>query len=71
MENPIRRALSVDEATKAADVGRTFIFQEIRKGRIRARKAGRRTIIIIDALDAWLKALPVKTGDGRVEDQNV
>jgi excisionase family DNA binding protein len=52
------RALSVQEAAKAAGVGRTLIFDEIRKGRLTARKAGRRTIITIDALDAWLKSLP-------------
>jgi excisionase family DNA binding protein len=62
MENPIRRALSVDEAAKAAGVGRTLLFEEIRKGHITARKVGRRTIITTDDLDAWLKSLPAKTG---------
>jgi excisionase family DNA binding protein len=64
MENPIRRALSVEEAAKAAGVGRTLLFEEIRKGHITARKVGRRTIITTDALDAWLNSLPVKTGNG-------
>jgi excisionase family DNA binding protein len=59
-----KRALSVEEAAKAVGVGRTLLFEEIRKGHITARKVGRRTIITADALDTWLKSLPAKTGDG-------
>jgi excisionase family DNA binding protein len=64
MENP-KRAMSVEEAAKAAGVGRTLLFEEIRKGRITARKVGRRTIIMTDELDAWLKALPTAGKGGR------
>jgi excisionase family DNA binding protein len=60
----VKRAMSVEEAAKAAGVGRTILFEEIRKGRITARKVGRRTIITIDDLDAWLNSLPTK-GDKR------
>jgi excisionase family DNA binding protein len=58
MEN--RLAYSPDEATKVSGVGRTLIFQEIREGRLVARKIGRRTIITADDLQAWLKTLPEK-----------
>jgi excisionase family DNA binding protein len=64
MENP-KRAMSVEEAAKAAGVGRTLLFEEIRKGRITARKVGRRTIIMTDELDAWLNALPTAGKGGR------
>jgi excisionase family DNA binding protein len=60
----LKRALSVEQAAKAAGVGRTLLFEEIRKGHITARKVGRRTIITTEALDAWLKSLPVKAGKG-------
>jgi excisionase family DNA binding protein len=60
----IKRALSVEQAAKAAGIGRTLLFEEIRKGRITARKVGRRTIITTESLDAWLKSLPVKAGNG-------
>jgi excisionase family DNA binding protein len=62
--DPIKRAMSVEEAAKAAGVGRTMLFDEIRKGHITARKVGRRTIITIDDFDAWLNSLPTK-GDKR------
>ena len=58
------RALSVEEAAKAAGVGRTLLFEEIRKGRLTARKVGRRTIVTTDELDNWLHSLP-KTTDLR------
>lgn len=51
-------AMSVEKAAKAAGVGRTILFEEIRNGRLSARKVGRRTIITADALEAWLKSLP-------------
>jgi excisionase family DNA binding protein len=56
------RALSVEEAAKAAGVGRTLLYEHIHSGRLTARKAGRRTIITVDALDAWLQSLPTSTG---------
>jgi excisionase family DNA binding protein len=59
-----KRAMSVEQAAKAAGIGRTLLFAEIREGRITARKVGRRTIITLDDLDAWLKSLPVKAGKG-------
>ena len=63
----MKRAMSVDEAAKAAGIGRTMLFEEIRKGRITARKVGRRTIITIHEFDAWLKALPAAGKGGRRE----
>jgi excisionase family DNA binding protein len=56
-----KSAMSVDEAAKAAGIGRTMLFEKIRKGHITARKVGRRTIITVDEFDAWLRALPKRT----------
>jgi excisionase family DNA binding protein len=60
----IKRALGVAEAAKAAGVGRTTLFEAIRKGEVTARKVGRRTIITVDDLDAWLNSLPKRTDLG-------
>jgi excisionase family DNA binding protein len=51
-------AFSPDEAASRAGVGRTFIFSEIKNGRLEAVKAGSRTLITQDAMTAWLKSLP-------------
>jgi excisionase family DNA binding protein len=58
MEKLIQKGLSPDEAAKVAGVGRSMIFNEIRHGRLNARKCGRRTIITDFDLDTWLKSLP-------------
>lgn len=51
-------AVSIDQAARRAGVGRGFLYQEIAKGRLRARKAGRRTLVALTDLAAWLEALP-------------
>lgn len=56
-----RIAFTIAEVAKAAGVGRTTVFEEIRHGRLVARKMGRRTIITADELDAWLKSLPPRS----------
>jgi excisionase family DNA binding protein len=58
MERLQRLALSLDEAAKAAGVGRTLLKQEIRNKRLVARKIGRRTVIIEDDFATWLRDLP-------------
>lgn len=57
-------AVSVEEAAKAAGVGRTCIFMEMRSGRLKGRKIGRRTVITIDDLNRWLTALPYSKSGG-------
>lgn len=57
-EEPAPLAVSVEEAASRAGVGRGFLYQEIGSGRLRARKAGRRTLILLDDLAAWLTSLP-------------
>jgi excisionase family DNA binding protein len=47
-------------AVAATGLGRTKIFEAINQGRLRARKAGRRTLIHIDDLNAFIRSLPVK-----------
>jgi excisionase family DNA binding protein len=51
-------ALNVPEAATAANVGPTKIRQEIKAGRLRARKAGKLLLIAVDDLKSWLDALP-------------
>ena len=54
-------AYSVDEAAKASNTGRTSLFAEIKAGRLKARKFGKRTIVTADALTEWLNTLPLIT----------
>jgi excisionase family DNA binding protein len=56
---PSRRAHSINQVTKIAGVGRSFLYDEISAGRLVAKKAGRRTLILEADLNAWLASLPV------------
>jgi excisionase family DNA binding protein len=51
-------ALTIYEACKRARVSRTFLYGELAAGRLRAVKAGRKTLIRAADLRAWLAALP-------------
>ncbi len=51
---------SIADVAKIVGLGRTFIYQQIKEGRLRVRKAGRRTVVFDTDLKAWLAALPVK-----------
>lgn len=50
-------AYSPTDAAKIAGIGRTTLFEEIKAGRLRALKAGRRTLIRRADLEAWIDAL--------------
>jgi excisionase family DNA binding protein len=53
-----RLAYSVTESCVAAGIGRTNLYDLITRGEIRAKKIGRRTVILADDLRQWLEALP-------------
>ena len=58
-DNPIQKlAYSIAEANKAAPVGRTGVYEALKDGRLKARKNGKRTIILADDLLAFLQSLP-------------
>jgi excisionase family DNA binding protein len=50
--------LSISEAAKALGICRTNVYREIKEGRLTAKKSGRRTLIPIEAAQAWRDALP-------------
>jgi excisionase family DNA binding protein len=54
-----QRAMSVEAFCGRYAVGRTLTYREIKEGRLRARKIGRRTIIAEDDAENWLKSLPL------------
>lgn len=56
---PIQKlAYSISEAARVAPFCRTRVYEELKAGRLKARKAGRRTLILSDDLAAWLRDLP-------------
>lgn len=53
-----RLALAPKEAAAAAGIGRTLLYAAVATGALKARKCGRRTLILQDDLRAWLASLP-------------
>jgi excisionase family DNA binding protein len=51
-------AYSEPVAAKMADIGRTKLREEIKSGRLTARKVGKRVIITATDLKLWLDRLP-------------
>jgi hypothetical protein len=53
-----QRGMSVPVFCKRYGPGRTTAYTEIKVGRLRARKCGKRTIITEDDAEDWLRRLP-------------
>lgn len=53
-----KEGLSVTEASEIAGIGRTKIYEAISDGRIKARKLGKRTLILRSDLHGFLQELP-------------
>ncbi len=50
--------LSIEESCQASGIGRTKIYEAIGSGKLIAKKAGRRTIILPKHLAEYLENLP-------------
>lgn len=53
-----RLAFSIPAAAEVADTSRSEIYEALKCGALRAKKNGRRTIILRDDLMAYLASLP-------------
>lgn len=51
-------AIPIEEAARRAGIGRSSLYEAINRGELPLRKAGRRSLIRIDDLKAWIDALP-------------
>lgn len=51
------RALDIDAMCRRYSIGRTTVFAELKSGRLRATKVGRRTLIDLGDADAWWQGL--------------
>jgi len=54
-----QRAMSILQFCQRYGVGRTKAYEEIKQKRLRARKAGTRTLITDDDAEDWLSQLPI------------
>ena len=54
-----QRAMSIAEFCERYGPHRTKAYEELKSGRLRGRKIGKRTIITEDDAEDWLRRLPV------------
>jgi hypothetical protein len=53
-------AHTIDNVVQEAGCGRTTIYAAIKAGQLKARKIGRRTVILDQDLCGWLISLPTR-----------
>ncbi len=51
-----RLAYGISQAVEATSVGRSFIYQEIKAGKLKTFKIGTRTLIAADDLLEWINS---------------
>lgn len=51
------QAMSVEDVVRAVGVSRTTIYKEIKAGRLKITKVGRRSLILPENFKAWLALL--------------
>ncbi len=53
-----RFCYSIADVVEMSGVCRTVVYGEIKAGRLKARKLGRRTLILVRDFETWLSTLP-------------
>lgn len=48
---------TIEETTKITGLGRTKLYEELKSGRLKGVKAGRRTLILHTSIQQWLENL--------------
>lgn len=57
--NMTKIAVTIPEAIEMSGLGRTSLYAIIKTGQISPRKYGKRTLIMVDELDKYIRSLPV------------
>lgn len=55
---PAQDAYSVENFARRNGIGRTTAYEEIKEGRLVARKVGARTVVLDEDAKAWRENLP-------------
>lgn len=61
MQAPI--AVTIPDAVKATGMSRSALYEALKRGDLSARKAGRRTLLMMADLESYLASLPTFQAD--------
>jgi excisionase family DNA binding protein len=53
-----KAAFTIKQFCSSYGIGRSTFYEELKAGRLRARKAGGRTLVLAEDASAWAKSLP-------------
>lgn len=53
-----RIAVTISDASRIAGIGRSTLYKLFIAGEIVPRKSGRRTLVLVDDLERYIKSLP-------------
>ena len=65
MADPVKEAFAIKEICRAYGICRETVYNEIRHGRLRALKLGKKTIILKSDAENWAASLPELRTGGR------
>lgn len=58
MTEKIKVAFDIAELCEAYGVGRSFVYEELAEGRLKAKKLGRKNLVAKVEADRWFASLP-------------
>jgi excisionase family DNA binding protein len=58
MADPVKEAFAIKEICRAYGICRETVYNEIRHGRLRALKLGKKTVILRSDAEKWAASLP-------------
>jgi excisionase family DNA binding protein len=56
-----KNALSIAEVMQATSLGRTMIYKQMKENRLKFFKVGRRTLVLAEEMQAWLRRLALES----------
>lgn len=54
----IKISMTIDDAVQYCGIGRTKLYELVKDGMLTPKKVGRRTIILTEQLDEYVRSLP-------------
>ena len=51
-------SVDIPTACRMSGLSRSFLYEVLARGQVRSVRAGRRRLVLVDSLRAWLESLP-------------
>lgn len=65
MNHQFKTLYTIEEAINELGIGRTSLYQEIKKGNLTRKKFGNKTLILGTSIEEWVLNLPTLENGGK------